>query len=80
MAGQNSDFQVNSTGIPQGSCLGPILFLIYTNDLPTILKISDCRLYADDTSISDTNRELHQAQSKVNDDLVTLGKWLSANK
>ena len=44
------------------------------------MKNSDCSLHADDTSISDTDRELHQAQSKLNDDLDTLGKWLSANK
>ena len=36
-------------------------------------KNGDCSLYADDTSISDTNLELHQAQSKLNDDLDTLG-------
>ena len=60
--------------------MGPLLFLIFINDLPTILKNSDCSLYADDTSISDTDRELHQAQSKLSDDLDTLGKWLSASK
>ena len=79
MAGKDSDLQVNPAGIPQGSCLGLLLFLICINHLPTILKNSDCSLYADDTSISDTDRELHQAQSKLNDDLETLGKWLSAN-
>ena len=53
---------------------------MYINDLLTILKTGDCSLYADDTSIPDTDRQLHQAQSKLNDDLDTLGKWLSANK
>ena len=45
-----------------------------------ILKNSDCILYADDTSISDTNHELHQTQPELKDDLDSLGKWLSANK
>ena len=45
-----------------------------------ILKNSGCSLYAYDTSISDTDGELHQAQSKLNNDLDTSGKWLSANK
>ena len=60
--------------------MGPLLFLIYINDLPTILKNSDCSLYSDNINTSDTDRELHQVQSKLNDDLDTLEKWLSAIK
>ena len=53
--GIDSDLQVNAAGIPQGSCLGPLLFLIYINELPNILENSDCSLYADDTSLTNTN-------------------------
>ena len=80
IAGQDSDLQVNPAGIPQGSCLGPLLFLIYINELPNILENSDCSLYADDTYLTNTDRELNLAQRKLNNDLDTLGKWISTNK
>ena len=80
MAGQDSDLQVNPTGIPQASCLGPFLFLIYINELPNILENLENSLYAGDTSLTNTDRELNLAQRKLNNDLDTLGKWISANK
>ena len=80
IAGQDSDLQVNLAGIPQGPYLGPLLFLIYINELPNILENSDCSLYADYTSLTNTDRELNLAQRKLNNDLDTLGKWISANK
>ena len=48
--GSCSDFQQVTSGIPQGSVLGPILFVIYINDLPDKLE-SDCYMFADDTKI-----------------------------
>ena len=80
IAGQYSDLQVKPAGIPQGSCLGPLLFLIYINELKNILENSDCSLYEDDTSLTNTDRELNLSQRKLNNDLDTLGKWISANK
>jgi len=49
--GTDSDIQTLDCGVPQGSCLGPILFSIFTNDLPFVLENSTMALYADDSTI-----------------------------
>ena len=67
-------------GIPQGSVLGPLLFIIYTNDLPSCLKNSKTILFADDTTIYSTAPHLNQAYVNLNTDLNSLADWFKANK
>ena len=49
--GELSDWETISIGVPQGSILGPLLFALYINDLPTVIKHSLLDLYADDAEL-----------------------------
>jgi hypothetical protein len=67
-------------GIPQGSILGPLLFLIYVNDLPNCVENSNIRMFADDTTLTASGKSIQQIESKINCDLINIKEWLLGNK
>ena len=64
-----------TSGIPQGSILGPVLFVLYINDLPLSVK-NEVRLFADDTKIF-TRSEVEGATESLQEDLTKLQEWSS---
>ena len=76
---QKSDSKIIDVGVPQGSTLGPLMFLIYINDLHTATNMK-VRLFADDACLSLSNKDPHILQKQVNIELDKVHKWLKDNK
>lgn len=77
---QNSTLLEITCGVPQGSVLGPLLFILYINDFCLISRSLKCILFADDTTIFCCGRNLKQLLDTVENELQTLKKWFDVNK
>ena len=81
--GCHSSPRTVSAGVPQGTILGPILFLLFTNDLPSASQHSTVDIYADDTTLSlpsDVTNGLTAMSSALQQDLDDVSRWSAANK
>ena len=75
-----SSFLPVETGVPQGSILGPLLFLIYINDFPLVCNQMTTYLYADDTSIFIEGSDEREVQNTINTLMPKIEDWFAANQ
>ena len=75
-----SEYKAIKFGTPQGSCLGPLIFIIFTNDLHKQLQHCNSILFADDTTLYKSHRNLKYLNWCIEDDMETIVKWFQVNK
>ena len=78
--GNNSTLKKLPTGVPQFSILGPLLFLVYINELPSLSNLSNFTLFADDTTVAKRDDNIENISSKCNTVLEILNSWSTKNR
>jgi len=69
-----------SVGVPQGSILGPLLFLLYVNDLHLISNTSTFHMFADDSTFCTSSSDIHVIEKNLESDLSNISKWCAQNQ
>ena len=77
--GNTSDWGTVTIGVPQGSVLGPLLFALYINDLPSVVDYSTMDLYADDAELHYSHSDLGVVEAQVQSDLDKVAQWISSS-
>ena len=75
-----SSFKNVKSGVPQGSILGPLLFIMFMKNLQNCFENADITMYADDTSASTTIESVSDVEYKLIHDMVKICDWLKSNK
>ena len=78
--GMVSDFIPITCGVPQGSILGPLLFIIYANDLQDLIRSCDLSMYADDTHLTSALKTSSDLNTEILPEFIKICDWLQANK
>ena len=78
--GFDSNINTIKCGVPQGSCLGPLLFLIYINDFRYCLNKTNTGHFADDTYIMYSSKKLKTIETVINHELKLVSNWMNLNK
>ena len=76
---QSSEELAITSGVPQGSILGPVLFIVYINDLPCCVRHCSVNMYADDTVLYLAGPTVDNLIYYINEDLQCLSEWLENN-
>ena len=77
--GTNSGICNISTGVPQGSTLGPFLFLIFINDLPQHMRTGSSNIFADDSAIHTTGKSFMETKCALQSSVYDAGRWFENN-
>ena len=78
--GHKSSLKSVHCGIPQGSCFGPLLFILYVNDFEQCLNKCTSNMYADDTSVTCSAEDIDELCNDLRTEVDNIAEWLRQNK